>query len=169
MATPRISLIAAIGARTRALGANNALLWRIPEDLKRFKEMTLGHPIIMGRKTYESIGRPLPGRTNIVLSDVVFDAPPEVRVCSSLEGAFEAAAATGTDEVFVIGGGLVYAQTIGVADRLYLTLVYDDAPGDTYFPEYTHLPLRKTFHEEHVGGDVRFSFVTYDRCDTGSS
>lgn len=162
MTRPRISLIAAMGTRTRALGGGGALLWHIPDDLKRFKTLTLGHPVIMGRKTYESIGKPLPGRLNIVLSDTPLAAPAEVRICTSLEGAFETASATGTDEIFVIGGGQVYAQTIGMADRLYLTLVDDDANGDVFFPEFAHLPLKKVFREDHVGGDVRFSFVTYE-------
>lgn len=163
MQEPRVSLIVALGARTRAIGSGNALLWRIPEDLKRFKELTLGHPVIMGRRTYESIGKPLPNRTNIVLSDAPMSHPDEVVVCTSLGEALEQARATHTDEVFVIGGGSVYAQTIDDADRLYLTLVDDDAPGDTFFPEYTHLPFIETARDEHVHDALRYTFVTLER------
>ena len=164
MQEPRISLIGALGARTRAIGSGNALLWRIPEDLKRFKELTMGHPVIMGRRTYESIGKPLPNRTNIVLSDTPMSHPDEVVVCTSLREAFERARATNTDEVFVIGGGSVYAQTIDDADRLYLTLVDDDMPGDTFFPEYAHLPFIETARDERTHEALRYAFVTLERC-----
>ena len=163
MERPRISLIAALGARTRAIGNRNGLLWHIPPDLRRFKELTTGHPIIMGRKTYESIGKPLPGRLNIVLSDVLFEAPPEVRVCSSIEGALETASATRTDEIFIIGGGQVYAQTIAIVDRMYLTLVDDDAPGATFLPEVHMLPFREVEREEHSHEGLRFAFVLYEK------
>jgi dihydrofolate reductase len=163
MAHPRINIIAAIGAHTRALGKNNALLWRIPEDLRRFKELTMGHPIIMGSKTYESIGKPLPGRLNIVLSDIPSYAPTGVTVCTSLDDALRLAQSNDTEDVFVVGGGQVYAQTIERADRLFLTLVDSDVEGDVVFPEYAHLPFAVTEQKrgEHEG--LSFEFVTLER------
>ncbi|MEK7738297.1 MAG: dihydrofolate reductase, partial [Pseudomonadota bacterium] len=101
--TPRITLIAAV-ARNRVIGAGNALPWRLPEDLKRFKSLTLGHPIIMGRKTWDSLGRPLPGRTNIVISRSADFAAPGIRVAGSLEASVALAASAGAAEAFVIGG-----------------------------------------------------------------
>jgi dihydrofolate reductase len=164
MTHPRINIIAAIGTHTRALGKDNTLLWRIPEDLSRFKELTMGHPVIMGSKTYESIGKPLPGRMNIVLSDIPSYAPDGVTVCTSLEEAIRLAQSNDTEDIFVIGGGQVYAQTIERADRLYLTLVDDDAPGDVYFPEYESLPFRERECVAHTHNNITFSFVTYERA-----
>jgi dihydrofolate reductase len=163
METPRISLIAALGIRTRVIGANNGLVWRIPEDLRRFKALTMGHPVLMGRRTYESIGKALPGRMNIVVSDSPLEAPEDVSVCFSLDEAIALGRAQHTDELFVIGGGQVYAQTLSHADRLYLTLVDDDTPGDTCFPAYEHLPFTETAREEGTHGTLRYAFVTYDR------
>src|SRR5688572_7940409 len=118
-----LSFIAVIG-KNRELGRNNDLLWHIPGDLPRFKKITNGHPVVMGRKTFESIGRPLPGRTNIVISSNPSFHPEGVVVVSSVEEALEKAkAAEGNEELFVIGGGKVFAETINRADRLYLTVV----------------------------------------------
>ena len=162
MSKPRIILIAALGAKTRAIGRDGKLLWNLPDDLKRFKVLTMGHPIIMGRATYESIGRPLPGRTNIVLCGDASFAPEGVVVCRTLDEAFDTAAIL-DDEVFVIGGGSVYAQTIERADRLYLTLVDDDTPGDTFFPEYAHLPFREITREEGEYEGLRYAYVVMGR------
>ncbi|HEX7651208.1 MAG TPA: dihydrofolate reductase [Candidatus Paceibacterota bacterium] len=137
---PRISLIAAIGARTRAIGKDNRLLWQLPEDLKRFKRITDGHPVIMGRKTWESLPdrfRPLPGRTNIVVSRQHDFAATGATVVHSLDDALAwAAAAPGAEEVFIIGGAQLYTDALPYADRLYLTSVNDDAEGDAFFPPY---------------------------------
>jgi dihydrofolate reductase len=165
MSKPAIILIAALGADTRAIGKDGKLLWHLPNDLKRFKELTMGHPIIMGRTTYESIGRPLPGRTNIVLCGDASFAPEGVTVCRTLDEAFDTAATLDDDEVFVIGGGSVYAQTIELADTLYLTLVYDDALGDVFFPEYAHLPFSEMVREEHEHEGLHYAYVTMERCE----
>lgn len=135
----RISLIAAVG-RNRELGYQGELLWQVPADLKRFKELTRGHPVIMGRKTWESLPerfRPLPGRTNIVVTRQGGYSAPGATVVDGLSGAFLAAeAAPGSVETFVIGGGELYEAALPYATRLYLTLVDASATADTYFPAY---------------------------------
>lgn len=162
MHTPRVSLIAALGERTRAIGKGNSLLWHIPGDLPRFKALTAHHPIVMGSTTFTSIGHPLPDRTNIVVTHDPLWSPSGVVVCHSIEEALHTAAHQNTDEVFVIGGGSIYTQTIDRADRLYLTLVDDDTPGDTFFPDYTKMPFRETTREETTG-KVRSTFVVLER------
>jgi dihydrofolate reductase len=157
----RISLIAAM-ARNRVIGRDNQLPWRLPEDLKRFKALTMGHPVVMGRKTYESIGKPLPGRLNLVLTRGPWSGPAgtdgPVPVVS-LDQAIERARATGTDEIFVIGGGQVYELAMPLADRLYLTLVDGEHAGDAYFPQWDEASFREIERDERQG----FSFVTLDR------
>ncbi len=159
----RISLIAAL-AENRVIGRNNTLPWRLPADLKHFRALTTGHPVILGRKNYESIGRPLPERTNIVVTrDRGYRAPGCV-VVDSLDAAF--AAAGDADEVFIIGGAELYAQTLGRADRLYLTLVHATVPGDTLFPEYdpgAWVEVTRERHEPDASHAYPYSFVTYDR------
>ena len=145
MKKPRISIIGALGTN-RAIGKDNELLWHIPDDLKRFKKLTFGCPVIMGRKTFESItryvGGPLPGRTNFVLtrkSNSDLGARYGVVVEASLEEAIRKASLLDSDEVFIGGGAEVYAQAFPLADRLYLTLIDDNKEGDSHFPEYEHL------------------------------
>jgi dihydrofolate reductase len=162
MTHPTLSLIAALGTRTRAIGKDNALLWHIPKDLAHFKRCTLGHAVVMGQRTYESIGRPLPGRHNIVLSTDPAWTTPGITVAHSIDDALKVASVAGEDEVFIIGGGSVYAQTIARANRLYLTLVDDDAQGDTFFPEYQHLPFVVQSEEYHAGTPP-YTFVTLVR------
>lgn len=133
----KLALIWAM-ARNRTIGRNNALPWYLPEDLKYFKRVTLGKPVIMGRKTWESIGRPLPGRTNIVITrDAAFQADG-VRVVHSLEQALALAEKIclldGGDEAIVMGGAEIYALALPHADRLYLTQVHADVEGDAHFP-----------------------------------
>ncbi|MEZ4210100.1 MAG: dihydrofolate reductase [Patescibacteria group bacterium] len=130
-----INMIVAIGAN-REIGGGNDLLWKIPADLQRFKRITMGHPMVMGRKTYESIGRPLPGRTSIVITrNKGFKAPDEVIVVESLEQALEEALKLDS-EVFVIGGGQIYAEALPITDKLYLTKVHQSFPeADIFFPE----------------------------------
>ncbi len=135
----RVAIIAAIG-RNRALGLKGKLLWRLPDDMQRFKEITAGHPVIMGRKTWESIPskfRPLPERTNIVVTrQAGYEAAGAIVVGSLADARAAAARAPGADEIFVIGGGEIYTEALPTADRLYLTLV-DDAPeADSFFPPY---------------------------------
>jgi dihydrofolate reductase len=148
----QISLIAAI-AENRALGKDNRLLWHIPADLQRFKKITTGHPVIMGRKTYESIGKPLPGRVNIIVTRDNNYQAPGCLVVHSLQEAIKQAAnclsnhdiAGRSDgegsqpnkpEIFIIGGGQLYQQAISLADKLYLTIVKGDFAADTFFPDY---------------------------------
>lgn len=134
----RVVLVAAI-ARNGVIGAGGDLVWRISDDLKWFKKKTLGKPIVMGRKTFESIGKPLPGRDNIVISRRADFAPAGVIVARTVEEALqlgrEWARASDADEVCVIGGGEIYAQTLPIADRVYLTRVDAEPEGDVYFPD----------------------------------
>jgi dihydrofolate reductase len=160
---PRISIIVAM-ARNRVIGVNNTLPWHLPADLKHFKELTMGHHIVMGRKTYESIGRPLPGRTSVVITRNVNNAVPGVIVVNSLEAAI---AACGNDEeIFVIGGAELYRQAIALADRIYLTEIDADISGDAHFTELDHKLWKETGRDSHMPDEKnRYShhFVIYDR------
>lgn len=132
---PTISIIAVMG-KNRAIGKENQLLWNLPEDLKRFKKITLNHPVIMGRKTYESIGRPLSERINIILS-----RNPELKVngckvLGSLEKALQYAESIDQDEVFIIGGESIFAEALPLVKKMYLTLVDDSPQADSFFPQY---------------------------------
>ena len=154
-------------ADNNAIGKDNALLWHISEDLKFFKRTTTGCPVIMGRKTFESIGRPLPKRTNIVVSRG-FDAPEGIIVVGSLSEAYTVADGS-YERCFVIGGGQIYAQALADADRLIVTHVHtviEDA--DTYFPQidpsvWEVEDRSEVFHDEESGFD--FEFVTYKRAE----
>jgi len=162
MSKPRISLIAAVAEKNRAIGKDNKLLWDIPEDLEHFKKKTSGHPVIMGKKTFESLKGALPNRLNIVLSDILGDQAEGCTVVNSLDDAFKEAEETDTDEVFVIGGGYVYSQTIGMADRLYLTLVEGDYEADTFFPDYSE--FTKIISEQPgESNGYRYKFVELER------
>lgn len=162
----RISAIAAIGATTRVLGKDNDLVWDIPEDLERFRNLTRGHPVIMGRKTWESIPaerRPLPKRTNIVISRQSDYSAPGAIVVSSVEAALaEARKSEGADEIFVIGGSGVFKDAFPVTDRLYLTLVHDEAAGDVYFPEYSEF-TKEVGREEHLDHSPPYTYVTLEK------
>ncbi len=160
----KVSLIAALSEQTRAIGKDNKLLWHLEGDLRRFKELTMGHPIIMGSTTYESIGKPLPGRTNIVLTQDKDYAPEGVTVCYSVEEALGTARAQNEEEVFVIGGGMVYTQTIQHADKLYLTLVDDAADGDTFFPDYQSLGFEEVASEQHNEHSPPFRYALLERA-----
>ncbi|MEK7099620.1 MAG: dihydrofolate reductase [Patescibacteria group bacterium] len=161
-----ISLIAVMGARTRAIGKDNDLLWRLPEELARFKRITLGHPVIMGRKTWESIPekfRPLPGRTNVVVTrDTSYEAVG-AEVAHSLEEALtQAKSQSGSEEIFIIGGAQLYSEALSAADRLYLTLVDDDKEGEAFFPDYGAFMkiVEETPGEEN---GIRYTFLTLER------
>ncbi len=163
MNAPRVSVIAAL-AKNRVIGIENRLPWRLPEDLAHFKALTLNHPILMGRKTFESLGRPLPGRTNIVITRNVDYRRDGCLVADSIPAAI--ALCEDTDEVFFIGGAELYAQVIPLADRLYLTEVDVDAQGDAWFPDYDRSAFREISRESHTGGKgdtLRFDFVVYER------
>jgi len=160
---PRLTLLAAL-AKNRVIGIDNRLPWRLPEDLKRFKALTLGHPIIMGRKTWESLGRPLPGRSNIIVSRSPGYAASGASVVQSLAEAVSLAASSGADEAFVIGGAEIYRQALPLAQCLQLTEIAEDFPGDVYFPEFDKcdwLEIARECHHSANGFD--YAFVTYER------
>ena len=144
--TPLVSLIAAV-ARDGTIGANNSIPWRIPGEQKYFRAVTTGHPIIMGRKTHESIGRPLPDRRNIVVTRNPGFRAAGCEVFTSLEQAL--AACQGVDEVFVIGGGELYRESLPRADRLYLTEIHADFAGDTHFPDFDRTQWTSVSRERH--------------------
>lgn len=159
---PRISMIAAVAKKDRAIGKNNALLWHIPEDFQHFKNMTSGHVIIMGENTFKSIGRVLPNRTNIVLSLTPDFAPVGCLVARSLDEALAIAKEYEAEEIFICGGASVYKQMMPYADCLYLTLVEGEFEADTFFPEYAE--FTKVLSEEKVdNGKYRFIFVTLEK------
>jgi dihydrofolate reductase len=163
----RVSLVAAIGATTRAIGKENKLVWHLPEDLKYFKTLTTGHAVIMGRKTYESIGKPLPNRTNIVVTRSATYKAEGCKVVTSLEDALKYARAltnSGASEVFVIGGADIYTQALPLADRLYLTLVDDPGEGaDVFFPEYAKDFKKVVATQDGSSGTTTFHHVTLER------
>ena len=160
---PIISIIVA-AATNNVIGRDNALIWHIPADLKHFKKITMGKPIIMGRKSYESIGKPLPGRRNIVISrntgsPVNENGPFFV---GSIQAALDDARATHADEIFVIGGGEIYKQCLPMARRLYLTRVEKNYDGDTFFPTLNPHEWQ-TISKEHHEGDPAFTFYLLER------
>ena len=149
-------------ARNRVIGRDNQLPWRLPEDLKRFKALTMGHPIVMGRKTFESIGKALPGRLNLVVTRGPWSGPAGADgpfPCGSLDAAIERARATGTAEAFVIGGGQIYELALPLADRLYLTLVDGEHEGDAFFPKWDEAAFSEVERQQGQG----CTFVTLER------
>jgi dihydrofolate reductase len=162
---PPVALIAAVAANG-VIGRDNRLPWRLPADLRRFKELTMGHALVMGRRTYESIGRPLPGRVTVVLTrDPAFMAPPGALAARSLEEALAAAAAAtpGAGEVFVAGGAEVYAQALPRADRLYLTRVEAEVEGDARFPDLDPARWRLAAAERLDLGPPSCRFEVWER------
>lgn len=161
MTTRILSIIAAV-AKNRVIGANNTLPWHLPEDLKRFRSLTMGHHIIMGRKTYESLGRLLPGRTTIIVSRNKDYAVDGALVADTLKSALSHC---GNDpEVFVIGGGQLYHDALPKADRLYLTEIEQDVAGDTFFPEYDKNCWEELSSESHVSVEgLHFRYLTLQR------
>ncbi len=151
-------------AENRVIGVNNTLPWRLPADLRHFRQLTTGHHVIMGRRNYESIGKPLPDRTNIVITRNPVYQAPGCHIRHSLVDALQGI--HGDPEVFVIGGAEIYRQAMGNADRIYLTLVHVDINGDTYFPEFDTQEwnvIGRTRHEADEKNPYAYSFVTYDR------
>jgi len=130
----RISIIVAVG-KNGVIGSENRLIWRLSDDLKNFKKVTMGHFILMGRKTFESIGRPLPGRTNIILTRQTDYSFEGCIVLHSLDSAIAYAEEQKQEEIFIIGGAEIYTQALLIADKIYLTRVADSPPGDAFFPE----------------------------------
>jgi dihydrofolate reductase len=166
---PRISIVAGLGRdkqHNRVIGKDNRLLWHIPDDLKRFKDLTLGHPVVMGRKTFESIvavlGTPLPGRTNIVVTRDASWSYPGVEIRHSLEAALELARSLDSEEIFIGGGTELYVQALPHVDRLYLTLIDDEKEGDTFFPDYDDFK-EEISREERRWNELRYMWLTLDR------
>lgn len=155
-----ISIIVATG-RNREIGVKNKLLWKIPEELKRFKEITSGHPIIMGRKTYESIGRVLPNRTNVIVTrDAEYAVEGAVVVHSLEEALRKAQGEPGSDEVFIIGGAQIFEQGLPLSDKLYITLVDADFPeADSFFPEYEDRFNKKVFELDQESAGYKYKFI----------
>ncbi|MSQ64667.1 MAG: dihydrofolate reductase [Betaproteobacteria bacterium] len=157
----RIYLIAAL-AKNGVIGANGKLPWHLPEDLKHFKKLTLGHPVIMGRRTWKSLGKPLPGRENIVVSRKAGFEAPGASVAATLAAAI--ALCTGEPVAFVIGGAEIYAAALPLADGLVLTEIHQEYEGDTRFPDWDRDAWRVAQKEAHTSTNgVRFDFVRYER------
>ena len=154
-----ISLIACVG-NNRELGYKNDLIWKIPEDLAYFKKTTKDHVIVMGQRTYESIGRPLPERINIVLSDDLSFHPDGVMVARSMDEVMELAKKHEKKEMFFIGGAFVYSQAIKFADKLYLTLVDEVAPADVFFPDYDDFEALEKVGEGRYK-DIDYEYMIY--------
>lgn len=163
----KLSILVAM-SHGRVIGRDGQLPWRLSADLQRFKRVTMGHPIIMGRKTFESIGRPLPGRQSIVITRQSDYRAEGVQVVSSLPEALRIAA-TASAEAFVVGGAQIYSLALPLADRLYITLVEADTAGDTFFPEWNSGTWRMVEENQHPA-DAKNSFgmrfQVYDRIGT---
>ena len=160
-ANTRIFLIAAV-ARNGVIGAHGKLPWHLPEDLQHFKKLTLDHPVVMGRRTWASLGKPLPGRENIVITRQPGFAAPGASIAASLEAAIALCAGEGL--AFVIGGAEIYAAALPLADGLVLTEIDGDYEGDTRFPDWDRKAWRVSQKETHTAANgVRFDFVLYER------
>ena len=164
------TIVVAMGLGSE-IGFQNQLLWHLPKDLKHFKEITSGHPIIMGRKTYESIGKPLPNRTNIVISRKKDWFEEGILIVGSIKEAIKFAKKI-DEQIFIIGGGTIYEQTIDLADRLEVTLVDANLEADTFFPKIDVKIWRKTSEECHEKDEKNafgFCFQTYEKIENSSS
>ncbi len=162
-----VVIVAALSRKDRGIGLQNKLLWHIPEDLKRFKELTLGHPIIMGRKTFESIvamlGKPLPGRTNIVLTRNGDYYHPGVETAHSLEAAFAIAEREEPSEIHIGGGAELYEVAMPYVSQLHLTLVESETEADAFFPEFeSRFTLTKEYPTLESDG-LKYQWIDYER------
>ncbi|MGA7178100.1 MAG: dihydrofolate reductase [Thiobacillaceae bacterium] len=162
MPQQRISLIAAL-ARNGVIGIENRLPWKLSDDLKHFKALTMGHHILMGRKTYESIGRPLPGRITVIITRGGFNAPKGCVVAHSIPDAI--AASKGDEEIFFVGGAELYRQALPITHRLYLTEIQADVQGDAWFPEYNRAEWNEVSRDKRKdeASGLDYHFVVYDR------
>ena len=157
-----ISLIVAM-ASNRVIGDQGDIPWKIPGEQKMFKEITLGHTVIMGRKTFESLDRPLPGRTNIVVTRQTDYKAPGCKIAQDLDRAIKSVAVD-ESETFIIGGGLLYQETISMADRIYVTLIPREIPGDTYFPKIPEADFEIT-KSEFMDGPEPYHIYIYERVN----
>lgn len=153
-----ISIIVAF-AKNRVIGNRGMIPWKIKGEQKRFKELTTGNVVIMGRRTYEEIGRPLPNRQTYLVSSTLKVEEENCKTVSSLKEAIELA---GEREIFIAGGGMLYKEALPLADRLYLTLIDHEIEGDTYFPEFEEDLYKKTFEEYHEG-EIPYTYVTLEK------
>ncbi len=172
MTKAKISIVVAVGhdhGGNLVIGKDSQLLWRIKDDLRRFKELTIGHPIIMGRKTFlsivEALGKPLPGRTNIVVTRDMNFKHEGVLVAHSLEAAIMEAFSLDQDEIFIGGGGEIYKEALPLADKLYLTLIDNVKEGNVFFPSYEEIFTKKTFEEVRTDEEtgLRYSWINFER------
>jgi dihydrofolate reductase len=157
-----VSQIAAM-SENRVIGKNNQLLWHIPGDLKHFKNITSGHTVIMGRKTFDSVGKPLPKRRNIIITrqNIEIDG---CEVVHSIKAAL--ALCKNEDEVFIVGGAEIYKQSLHLTNRIYLTIIHHQFNGDSFFPEISRNEWKEVSHENHPADDKNafpYSFITYQR------
>jgi dihydrofolate reductase len=158
---PRISIFVAV-AQNGVIGKNNSLPWYIPEDLKRFKALTIPHPIIMGRKNHESIGRVLPNRPNIIITrDPNFRVQGAI-IAHSLEEAIAKAKELDQGEIFITGGGQVYQEAFPLVERLYLTKIHKDIDGDIFFPDYSKFQ-KVLSQEDRESGDLKFTYYILEK------
>jgi len=157
-----ISVIVAF-SEGNIIGKNNKMPWKLPADLKRFKAITTGHTVVMGRRTYESIGKPLPNRKNIVLTSI----PESIIDCITADSLKDAITVSEPEtELFIIGGASVYKQAFPLADKLYITKIHADPGGDTKFPEIDYSEWVETFREEHKADEKNqydYTFINYER------
>jgi len=152
-------------ASNNVIGSNNNLIWHLPNDLKHFKNLTTNHPIVMGRKTYESLGRPLPNRTNIIITRDTNFTDESIVITHSLEAAIKKAKEI-NDDFFIIGGGEIYKQAMLLADELYITEVHHEFDGDTFFPEIDEETFEEVSRINHLKDPKHpysYSFVSYNR------
>lgn len=159
-----ISIIVAI-AENNAIGKNNQLLWHIPDDLKRFKRLTTGHPVLMGKKTFESLPvQPLPNRMNIVLTDIPGEKIEGCTMAYSIDEAISLCPEN--EECFIMGGGMIYRQFLEIANKLYITFVHKKFDADTFFPEIDFSKWELTEEEKHInedGNSLSFTYKIYER------
>ena len=163
-----ISLIVAIG-KNRVIGKDNQLIWHLPADLKRFKQLTMGHTMIMGRKTFESIGKALSGRTTIIITRQKNYTKENCLIADSLEHAIEHCKinpAIQHEEIFIIGGAQIFAEAMSLADKIYLTKIHQSFDGDVFFPQFENEIWKITFREDHKADEKNkydFSFIDYEK------
>ncbi|AEE51407.1 dihydrofolate reductase [Haliscomenobacter hydrossis] len=163
-----VSVIVA-AAKNRVIGMHNQIPWYLPADLKYFKKITTNHHVIMGRNTFNSIGRPLPNRTNVIVTRDIFFAATDCLVAHSVDEALELAYDNGEMEAFIIGGGQIYEQSQEYWDKIYLTEVNLEPEGEVFFPEINLKEWRLTFKEPHRADDkneMDYTFKVYDRIET---
>lgn len=167
MTSPRLSLLVAM-AKNRVIGRDNKLPWHLPADLKHFKFLTMGQTIVMGRKTYESIGKPLPGRANIIVTRQTGYEVPGTTVVNSIDDALLICERTRpiNGEIFIIGGEELYRQTLKICQRIYITEIQRDFEGDAYFPEFDPSEWEETQRDKHISENdtnLEYHFVILDR------